>query len=412
MTVIEKIIAAHAGKLTVKPNDIVWVNVDYRSARDFGGANVVDYLEKHFAEKPIDDIAKSFFTFDTNAPANTIGYANNQHRCRTFARKWGITLADVDSGIGTHIAIERAYVKPGQIAVGTDSHFNILASIGAFGQGMGDLDIAYLFHSGKTWFQVPSTVKLVVINTPPKSSTIKDITLYLMNILGTDRALGKCVEISGDYVNGLNLEERITLCSMATESGAITFFLPPSDYVSNYYMEQFGLTVEQISPNSDAKYDEVIEVDLSDVSPMAAMPGSPNNVKAIASLPRTPVDSVFVGSCTNGRLSDIHALCDVLMNGKVHDGVMLKVVPSTRQIYKAMLKDGSFESLIDAGAIISQPGCGGCASGQLGMTGKGEVQVSTSNRNFSGKQGSGHTYLVSPRTAGWTALRGYLCNED
>ncbi len=412
MTIIEKIIAAHAGKESVKPGDVVWLDVDYRSARDFGGPNVVKHLRANFPENPLDRPDKTFFTFDTNAPANTTGYANNQHSCRLFAREYGAGLFDVDSGIGTHVAFENGLVMPGNTAVGTDSHFNILGAVGAFGQGMGDVDIAYIFKSGRTWFDVPSTIKVELSGNPPENVYAKDIALFLLNVLGTTKALGKAVEIYGSAVDALDLAGRITLCSLATEAGAIAFLLPPSESVSGYYREKHKIDVTQPTADKSAVYEKIYKYDISNLSPYISPPPTPNGGKPVADVKNVRIDSVFVGSCTNGRYKDFRTVADILGGKKVADGVMLKMVPATREVYMQILQDGTLAELVSAGAIMSQPGCGGCASGQIGMTGEHEVQLSTSNRNFAGKQGLGETYLASPRTAAWTALRGVICNED
>jgi len=412
MTIIEKIISSHAGTNSVRPGDVVWLDVNYRSARDFGGPSVVNHLRSNFPKNPLEDPQHTFFTFDTNAPANTTGYANNQHRCRLFAREFGARLFDVDAGIGTHIAIENGLVRPCDTAVGTDSHFNILAAFGAFGQGMGDVDIAYIFRTGRTWFEIPSTIKVNLDGVPPSSVTAKDIAIYLLKELDTSKALGKAVEISGPAIDRLDLAGRLTLCSMATETGAIAFFLPPSELVAEFYKDRFDLEVDQPEMGSNTEYEASYIYDISNLMPYITPPPSPNGGIPVIEVNDVQVDSVFIGSCTNGRWKDFRAAADVLKGRHVKEGVMLKMVPATREVYERILKDGTFMDLVKAGAIISQPGCGGCASGQIGMTGEGEVQVSTSNRNFRGKQGLGDTYIASPRTAAWTALRGFICNDD
>ncbi len=397
------------------------MDVDYRSARDFGGPNVVEHLEQRYPTCPLENPKATYFTFDTNAPANTTGYADNQHKLRVFARRHGAKLYDVDAGIGTHVAIEDGLVRPGMTAVGTDSHFNILSAVGVFGQGMGDLDVAYIFRTGRTWFEVPPTVRVELEGIPPSNVTAKDLALFLMRELGTEKALGKAVEIVGPAVERLDLSERLTLCSMATEAGAISFFLPPSEIVDGYFsnLHKNGDSIAatrngHVQPVADvgATYEAIYRYDVSNLTPLASPPPSPNGARPVNAFNEVKIDSVFVGSCTNGRWEDFHAVADVLAGKSVAPSVMLRMVPATREVYLRILDDGTLATLVKAGAIVSQAGCGGCASGQIGMTGKGEVQVSTSNRNFLGKQGLGDTYLASPRTAAWSALRGVVCNED
>lgn len=411
-TVIEKIIAAHGGG-DAYPGEIVWMGIDYRSARDFGGASVVGHLQKHYPDDPVGDVNKTFFTFDTNAPANTIGYADNQHICRTFARDHDVKVFDVDRGIGTHTAIEEGLVWPGATGVGTDSHFNILGAIGAFGQGMGDQDVAFIFKSGKTWFEVPPTMKVVFKGSMPSSCTARDLTLKLVGTLGASGALGKAVELNGEAVDKLDLAGRITLASMATETGAISYFIQPSAEVLAHCKDRSGRSdIAPVLPDPDAEYVETLEIDVSDLEPLISCPPNPENVKPVREVAGKKIDSVFIGSCTNGRIEDIHAVVNILRGKKIAPGVMMKVVPATREVYRQMLAEGLLSELFDAGAIITGAGCGGCASGQVGMTGKGEVQLSTSNRNFTGKQGAGETYLCSPVTAALSALKGEIAFED
>ncbi len=412
MTFIEKILSAHSDRSEVKPGELIWIDIDYRSARDFGGPNVVEHLEQSFSGNPLADPSKTFFTFDTNAPANTTGYADNQHKCRLFARRYGARVYDVDSGIGTHLAMEKGLVNPTDTAVGTDSHFNILSAVGAFGQGMGDMDVAYIFRTGRTWFEVPHTIQVVLKGNPPQNITAKDLGLFLLKELGTERALGKAVELIGEFIDQMDFAGRVTVASLATEAGAIAFFMPPSKIVDDFYSERFKREVNQIWSDNEAQFSEILNFDISNLTPLASPPPSPNGACPVNVFNDVKVDSVFVGSCTNGRWEDFRAVAEILTGKKVHKDVMLRMVPATREVYMRILEDGTLADLVRAGAIVSQAGCGGCASGQIGMTGKGEVQVSTSNRNFKGKQGLGDTYLASPRTAAWSALRGVICNED
>ncbi len=411
-TVIEKIIAAHAGQPAVAPGEIVWLSLDVRSARDFGGANVVGHLRRHYPDRPVADPGKTAFTFDCVVPANTIPYAENQHVCRTFARQHGVALNDVDAGIGSHVLIEQGLARAGATVVGTDSHLNLLGAVGCFGQGMGDADIAFAFATGRTWFEVPQTIRLQVRGTPGPAATAKDLTLAIVGHLGSKGALGKAVELYGPAVEALDLAGRITVCSMATEVGAISAFITPDAAVLAYARQRGGVAVQAVTADPDAVYCREETVDVAGLSPLVSMPGSPAEVRPVAEVAGVPVDSVFVGSCTNGRVEDFTALARLVQGKKVAPGVMAKAVPATREVFSELLASGTLATLHAAGCIVSNPGCGGCASGQIGMTGKGEVQVSTSNRNFRGKQGLGETYLASPLTAGASALAGKLAAAE
>ena len=409
-SIIEKIIADHTTE-DVTPGDIVWMDIDVRSARDFGGANVVKNLQKYYPnELQIADPEKTFFTFDCVVPAKTIGYAENQQISRVLARKHLArkNLFDVDAGIGSHIMIEKGVAVPGATVVGTDSHLNILGAIGSFGQGMGDQDIAFAFKTGKTWFEVPESMTITIEGKPSPNTFAKDVTLGVLQETGSKGALGKSIEFYGSTVQSLDLEGRITLASMVTEMGGIIGLIIPDEQVIQYCKERCGCEFPVYEADVEVNYVESLEFDFTGLEPLIALPPSPANVKPVAEVTGRPVDSVVVASCTNGRYRDIAIVAKMLEGKKVHSDVMMKIVPATKEVYGQLLKNGLISILYEAGAIISNPGCGGCAAGQIGMTGKGEVQVSTGNRNFAGKQGLGETYLASPATAAATALAGEI----
>lgn len=408
-TVLEKIFARHnSDDAAPEPGDVIWLDVDLRTARDFGGASVVQHLQRHYDGDYVADPTKTAFTFDCNAPAKTPEYANNQHICRRFARENNVPVYDVDMGIGTHVMLEQGRILPGMTAVGTDSHYNIVGAVGAFGQGMGDMDIAFTFKTGQTWFEVPESMKITFVGEPDGEWSAKDLTLKVLSEMGSTGALGKAVEFEGDVLDELGLAGRITLSSMMTEMGGIIGFIPPSEEVLQFCRERSGSDVAAVYADEDAPYSEDIEMEVSDLKPLVAAPYSPANVKPAAALSNVAIDTVFIGSCTNGRFEDMAAAADVLRGNHIADGITLKVVPATREVWDEMLQSGVLGDLHEAGALISNPGCGGCASGQIGMTGRHEVQVSTSNRNFKGKQGPGETYLASPETAARAALTGYI----
>ena len=407
-TVIEKILHKHTQSKDFKPGDIIWMNIDLRTARDFAGANVVKNYYKYFDDTPVADKNKTYFTFDCNIPAKTIGYANNQQICRQFAKKQGIKVYDVNGGIGSHIMIEQALCVPGEIVVGTDSHLNILGSMGIFGQGMGDVDIAFAFKTGKTWFEVPDTILIELEGTPSPYATPKDLILAVLRELGTKGCLGKAVEFIGKCLNSLTFDGRITFASMVTEMGGIIGFLPLQDYVIDYFKNKTNKNFTYPEPDKDAHYIEHIKINVDGLKPLVACPPNPANVTEVEQLRGKKITTIFIGSCTNGRFEDMKIVADIVKGKKIASDVIASIVPATREVYSQMLKEGLLQTLFDAGFIISNPGCGGCASGQIGMTGKGEVQISTSNRNFPGKQGDGEIYLASPATAAFSALKGYF----
>jgi len=406
-TIIEKIIHAHSDE-EVATGHIVWLDLDVRTARDFAGANVVQNFRTHYGTSLVADPQRTFFTFDCVVPANTIPYANNQHICRIWAKEQGVKVYDVDAGIGSHVAIEKGLAYPGCTFVGTDSHLNILGAVGAFGQGMGDQDIAFTFKTGKTWFEVPPTMKVVVTGLLASPCTARDLTLAVLRTLGSSGALGRSVEFYGPSIEALDLAGRITLASQITEMGGIIGFIPPSQEVLTYCSERAGRELVGVYADPDAEYCETVELDISDLEPLIACPPNPANVKPVRELVGTRIDSLFLGSCTNGRFEDFAAVAKIVRGKRLAPWVMASVVPATREVYAQLLSEGVLQTLFEAGLIISNPGCGGCASGQIGMTGLGQVHVSTSNRNFRGKQGAGDTYLASPATGAWSALKGEI----
>jgi 3-isopropylmalate/(R)-2-methylmalate dehydratase large subunit len=410
MTMIEKILQNHTQD-KVAAGNIVWIDLDVRSARDFAGANVVKGFEKNFPDDTVADHSKTFFTFDCNVPANTIAYAENQHICRTFAKKHGIKVFDVDAGVGSHVMLFEGLALPGGTVVGTDSHLNIMGAVGCFGQGMGDSDIAFAFKTGRTWFEVPESVKITLKGTFRYPTTAKDLILFILKHMGAAGGLGLSVELYGEMIDKLSLPDRITIASMGTEMGTISVMIPPNEDVINYY-RNLGKEFTPVYADPDAKYVKEIELDIQDLKPQISKPHHPEDVISVEEVGDVAVDSIFIGSCTNGSYEDIKQAAQILKGKKVAPGVMVKAVPATRKDFGRLLSEGIVTDLFESGVIVSNPGCGGCAEGQIGMTGKGEVQVSTSNRNFKGKQGSGFTYLASPITAAASAIAGKIISPS
>lgn len=410
MTIIEKIIAAHSNQQQVKPGDIVDIEIDARVARDFGGPNVVKNIEEYGLG--IDDPSKTFFTFDTNPTGSDQKYAANQQLVRVFARHHGIKVFDINNGIGTHTLISEGLVWPGATAVTTDSHANILGAIGAFGQGMGDKDIAAAFHRGKIWFKVPKSVKINLEGRLPEEVTAKDVVLNLLHQFGANSLLGYAVEFYGEAVDALTLDQRITIASMGTEMGVIILLFPPNKAIMDYCAARSGRKLHKVEADADAVYDKSFTIDVSHFVPMVSRPGKPHDTVNMDQVKRIKIDSAFVGSCTNGRMEDMRAVANILKNRKVAPGVVLKIVPSTDQIWQQCLDEGILKTFKEAGALVSNAGCAGCAAGQVGQNGPGEVTISTGNRNFPGKQGKGLVYLASPASVAASAVAGYITTAD
>ncbi len=405
LTVIEKILAAHAGQTEVSPGDIVDVKIDARVARDFGGANVVKNMKEH--QLALDDASKTFFTFDCNPTGSDQKYAANQHKCRQYAREQGIKVYDIDKGIGTHLLIEEGLAWPGSTAISTDSHANILGAIGAFGQGMGDKDIAAAWHHGSTWFKVPMSVKIVIDGKTGPGISAKDIALNLLNEFGASSLLGVAIELEGSLVDTLTLDQRITIASMATEMGAIILLISPNQEVIRYCESKTGKKIVPPVADPDAVYERVITVDASKFRSMVSLPGKPHDTSGLPE-EKVWIDSAFIGSCTNGRIEDMRAAAEVLKGRRVAPDVVLKIVPATDQVWMQCMEEGLIGVFKESGALVSNAGCAGCAAGQVGQNGPGEVSVSTGNRNFPGKQGQGEVYLASPAVVAASAVSGFI----
>ncbi len=407
-TIIEKIIGNHSGK-SVNPGDVVDMRIDARIARDFGGANVVKNLEDYGL--PIDDPCKTFFTFDCNPGGSDQKYASNQQICREFARKTGIKIYDINAGIGTHLSIDEGLICPGGTLVSTDSHANIVGAIGAFGQGMGDQDIAYAFANGTVWFKVPPTIKIILVGEPSPIATPKDIVLAILKELGADGMLSFTSEFYGDYVDRLDISGRITIASMTTEMGGICSFFPPSKEIIDSCNSQ-DIRVNSCYADEDADYAKTVEIDIDNLVPLISRPGHPEDVVPVSEVAGKKIDSVFIGSCTNGRYEDLLVAANILKGRKVAPGVVLKIVPSTDRIWQKAMREGLISIFKEAGALVGNAGCAGCADGQIGQNGPGELTISTGNRNFRGKQGKGEVYLASPSTAAASSIAGHITTQD
>lgn len=410
MNIIEKILAKHANRSEVKPDEIIDVFIDTRAARDFGGANVVKNILD--AGLKVNDPKRTVFTFDCNPGGSDQKYAQNQQYCRQYARENGIAVYDVNTGIGTHLAIDGGLAWPGSTFVSTDSHANIMGAIGCFGQGMGDQDIAAAWANGAVWFKVPRSVKINLTGKRPKDVSAKDIVLNLLGVFGANKLLGYSVEICGEEADKLTLDERITISSMGTEMGVIIIFFTPSPEIMKYCEAKTGKKLELIKADADANYDQVHDIDISKFVPMVAKPGHPHDDTSVASVKKTKIDSAFIGSCTNGRIDDMRMTAVVLKNKKVAPAVVLKIVPATDAVWNQCLEEGLIKIFKDAGAMVSNPGCAGCAAGQVGQNGPGEVTISTGNRNFEGKQGKGQVYLASPAVVAASAVAGFITTPD
>ena len=408
-TIVEKILARASGKKNISPGDRVWAKVDLVSMRDFGGPNVILKYKKEFGDAPVFDKNKVVITFDLHIPPRQVKEANNQKICREFAKEKGIRLFDINKGIGQHVILEHGLVKPYDVVVGTDSHMNLLGIAGAFSTGVGVTDIVTAMRYGRLWYKVPETIKIVISGKIKNMVTPKDIILHIVGSLGADGLAYKAVEFEGNVIEKMGLDGRITIASMVTEMDGKIGFMVPNKEVESFLRERTKTNIEHIEPDPGAEYLEVIEFEISELTPQVACPDSPDNVKGVSEVEGTPVDQVFIGSCTNGRLDDLRIAAKILKGKKVKEGCKLIITPSTMEVAKKALREGLIEIFMEAGAVVTNPSCALCTIGHPGVLAEGETTLSTSNRNYPGKIGKGgKVYLVSPATAAASAIYGEI----
>ncbi|HHF58889.1 MAG TPA: 3-isopropylmalate dehydratase large subunit [Thermoplasmatales archaeon] len=405
-TIIEKILEKASGK-KVAPGDKVWAKIDLVAMRDFGGPNVILKYEKEFDDEPVFDPEKIAITFDLHIPPRQIKEAENQKICREFARKKGVKLFDINHGIGQHTLLENGLVKPYDVIIGTDSHMNLLGVAEAFSTGVGITDIVTAMRYGKLWFRVPETVKININGKPGEFVTPKDVILHLVGYFGADGLSYKSVEFYGDFIENLGLDGRITIASMVTEMDGKIGFMVPNAEVINFLKEKTGKDIKPISPDKDAEYIESYDFDISNLEPMISCPHSPDNVKAVREVEGKEIDQVFIGSCTNGRIEDLRIAAKILKGKRVKARTI--ITPSTTEVAKQALREGLIEVFLESGAVVTNPSCALCTIGHPGVLAKGDVTLSTSNRNYPGKIGKGgEIYLVSPATAAASAINGKI----
>ncbi|MDR1136919.1 MAG: 3-isopropylmalate dehydratase large subunit, partial [Synergistaceae bacterium] len=401
----------------VHAGERVWCDIDWSTARDFGGANCTLQFDE-ITEKngKVWDPDKIAFTFDLQAPSHSEKVSNNQKIIREFAKRQGIThVFDINHGIGQHVLLENGLVRPGDVILGTDSHMNLLGAVGAFATGVGNTDIAASWLSGTNWFRVPETMKIEVSGEFPCGVSMRDLLTAIVGELGAGGLDFLAVEFTGETIERASLSERITLCSMVTEMSGKIGLVMPNGPVLDWLAERAGPDVrsraEAIKPDGDAPYIDVRGYDASKLEPMASCPDAPDNVKPVREIAGTPVDQVHIGSCTNGRFEDIAAAFGVLAKGgfKVSPNVRTIITPATTEVMKRCASEGMIEKFIDAGIVFTNPTCALCTAEHYGALPGGDVGCSTTNRNFIGKVGKGsHTYLLSPMTAMATAVRGVI----
>ena len=411
-TVIEKIIEHNTGK-EVKPGDIVTVNVDRVMIHDI----FIPFVAEKFKEMGFEklwDPDKVVLIYDHLVPASQLDDTRHFHAGDAFAEKYGMTHVHRSDGICHQLMTEAGYVKPGDIAFGTDSHTTTYGCVGAFSSGIGYTEMASILGTGTMWIKVPETIKVVINGKLPENVMSKDVILRLIGDLGADGATYKALEFSGSAVENMTVASRMTISNMAIEAGAKCALFTPDEKTAEYCDITLNDYQKSLAGDADANYCKVMEYKAEDFVPVMACPSQVDKIRNVSELEGTEIDQVFIGSCTNGRLEDLAAAAEVLKGKKVADFVKLIVTPASRKIYRQADEMGILDTLAEAGAIITHPGCGLCCGRTGGILTDGERVVATNNRNFLGRMGTSKVqiYLASPRTAASCAVAGKIVSPQ
>ncbi|MBR6023971.1 MAG: 3-isopropylmalate dehydratase large subunit [Methanobrevibacter sp.] len=413
MNITEKILSSKAGH-EVTPGEIIEIPVDLAMSHDGTSPPAIKTFEK-VADK-VWNPDKIAIIFDHNVPANTIGSAEFQKVCRDFIKKQGIKNHYIHGeGICHQVVPEMGLAEPGKVIVGADSHTCTYGAFGAFSTGMGATDLAMVWATGKTWFMVPQAIKMEVIGELNPYIAPKDIILNIIGKIGIAGATYKTAEFCGETIENMGVEGRATMCNMAIEMGAKNGIMEPNREVIDYICKRTSKKENElkiVKSDSDAVYEKEMLFDISDMEPQIACPNDVDNVCDISKVEGTAIDQCLIGSCTNGRLSDLKDAYEILKGQKINDNVRLLILPASREIYKQAMNLGYIEAFIDAGAIICNPGCGPCLGGHMGVLSEGEVCISTTNRNFKGRMGDpkSSVYLSNSKVVAASAIEGVIKN--
>jgi len=407
-TLIEKIIGNNVGK-EVKPGDIVTANVDRVMIHDI----FIPFVAKKFEEMGFTklwDPDKVVLIYDHLVPASQVDDTRHFQVGNAFVEKYGMKNIHRSDGICHQLMTEAGYVKPGDIAFGTDSHTTTYGCVGAFSSGIGYTEMAGILGTGELWVKVPETIKVVIDGVMPENVTSKDIILKLIGELTAAGATYKCLEFSGSTIEAMSVASRMTMSNMAVEAGAKCAVFAPDEKTCEYCQIPYTDKEKALRPDADAVYVKEIHYKAEDLVPVLACPSQVDAIKPVDELEGTEIDQVFIGSCTNGRLEDLQAAAEILKGKKVAKFVKLIVTPASRKIYNEALADGTLAILIDAGAIVTHPGCGLCCGRTGGILTDGERVVATNNRNFLGRMGTSKVeiFLASPKTAAASAVAGKI----
>ena len=415
MNITEKILSKKAGH-DVTPGEIIEIPVDLAMSHDGTSPPAIKTFEK-VADK-VWDSDKIAIVFDHNVPANTIGSAEFQKVCRNFINEQNISKNYIHGeGICHQVLPEMGLVEPGKVIVGADSHTCTYGAFGAFSTGMGATDLAMVYATGKTWFMVPEAIKMEVDGELNPQIAPKDIILNIIGKVGIAGATYKTAEFCGPTIEKMGVEGRSTMCNMAIEMGAKNGIMEPNKDVINYICQRTGKKESELNiVNSDdgATYEKEMYFDITDMEPQIACPNDVDNVKNISKVEGTSIDQCLIGSCTNGRLSDLKDAAEILEGNQISNDIRLLILPASREIYQQAMHLGYIDTFINSGAIICNPGCGPCLGGHMGVLSEGESCISTTNRNFKGRMGDpkSSVYLSNSKVVAASAITGVITNPQ
>lgn len=410
MNMTEKILAKHAGLDSVTAGQLIFCQLDMVLANDVTAPPAIKEFEK--IGRPVFDNTKIALVPDHFTPNKDIKAAGLAKTVREFAKKHQIKNYFEIGRVGIeHVILpEKGIVGPGMLTIGADSHTCTYGAVNGFSTGVGSTDLGVAMATGQAWFKVPKAIKVVLTGKKPKCICGKDVILTLIGMIGVDGALYKAIEFAGEGVAELTMTDRLTISNMAIEAGGKNGIFPFDEITKEYVEGRVQQPYEAVAPDEDASYEEVIEIDLSQLTPVVAFPHLPGNTHPVSEIDKIKIDQVVIGSCTNGRLEDLRQAAEVLKGHSVHPDVRCIVIPGSQQVYLDAVHEGLVDIFINAGAAVSTPTCGPCLGAHMGIMAAGEKAVSTTNRNFRGRMGhvDSEVYLAGPYVAAASAILGYI----
>lgn len=410
-TIAEKILSAHAGQ-TAAAGDIVVADIDFCFGQDGTSMMVIDEL-RNLGAKQVFDPQRFAMIIDHNAPSPTAGTSDIHKKMRDAATEWNCLLYDIGEGICHQLVPERGHVVPGDLVVGADSHTCTYGAINVAATGVGSTDLAAAAYSGKLWFKVPESMKLVCQGKLPTGVYSKDLILYLIGDLGADGATYQSVEFVGEAIDDLSVEGRLTMCNMAVEMGAKFGLMEADSKAEAWVKEHSSRLYRSVAADADAEYADVREYQVGALSPQVAKPHQVDNVSPLEEVQGTEIQQAVIGTCTNGRLEDFRVAAQILGGKRADPSVRLICVPASKRVMLDMIEEGIFQALVQAGGVFVAPGCGPCVGTHCGVPSSGETVISTANRNFRGRMGNAQEvsiYLASPAAVAASALEGKIAD--